>query len=86
MITKLNCPVGYYEKNEYKHSYLILFRQTGCIEYTVDLYPVFLYVQVRMQAQKENGGRETFTQAFVKIYKQEGVPGLWRVNKVSVFL
>lgn len=56
------------------------------MEYTVDLYPVFLYVQVRMQAQKENGGRETFTQAFVKIYKQEGVPGLWRVNKVSVFL
>lgn len=38
-----------------------------------------------MQAQKENGGRETFTQAFVKIYKQEGVPGLWRVNKVSLF-
>ena len=37
------------------------------------------YLQVRMQAQRENGGRETFSQAFIKIYKQEGVSGLWRV-------
>ncbi|XP_022338343.2 kidney mitochondrial carrier protein 1 [Crassostrea virginica] len=35
-------------------------------------------LKVRMQAQRENGGRETFSQAFIKIYKQEGVSGLWR--------
>ncbi|XP_062566383.1 kidney mitochondrial carrier protein 1-like [Saccostrea cucullata] len=35
-------------------------------------------LKVRMQAQTENGSRETFTQAFTKIFKQEGIPGLWR--------
>lgn len=45
---------------------------------------IVYFLQVRMQAQRENGSRETISQALVKIYKEEGVPGLWRVYNSEI--
>ena len=40
-----------------------------------------VWLQVRMQARCNVEANETMLQAFKKIYRQEGIPGLWRVRE-----
>ena len=38
-----------------------------------------------MQARCNIEASETMLQAFHKIYKEEGLPGLWRVSEAVIF-